>query len=113
QKLFGARARAENYLQYKIGKALLNVRNPLKAIILPITLYNINKKHKKELELNKSLVALNPNLKAPKIEEYADYNEAVKVMNNLPYKLGGLFIKHPITFIFKARKFCKEHKSGK
>ncbi|MBZ7978230.1 DUF4422 domain-containing protein [Campylobacter sp. RM12654] len=110
---FGARKRAENFIQYKIGRALLDARNPILAIVFPITLLKIIIIHNVSNSIQKSLISKNPNLKAPKLEEYADYNEAVKVMNNLPYKLGGLFIKNPFGFIFKAKQFCREHKSGK
>lgn len=108
-KFVGAKNRVCNHLQYKLGKVLLEARNPFKALILPYSIVSTIFKHKRKTKNYLELISEYPNLKLPKLEEYSDYIEAKKTMNNLPYKLGGLFLKHPFSFIFKVKKFCKEH----
>lgn len=92
-EIYGAVARIQNQLSYKLGKAMIENSKSFKTcIILPLTLLKISQKHQKEKQIYEMLVKLDPNLALPKLENYTDYTEALKVKNHLSYKLGKALI---------------------
>lgn len=92
-EICGAVARIQNQLSYKLGKAMIENSKSFKTcIILPLTLLKISQKHQKEKQIYEMLVKLDPNLALPKLENYTDYTEALKVKNHLSYKLGKALI---------------------
>ena len=45
------------------------------------------------LENIEKIIKKHPNLKLPPLENYPDYNEAIKIKNHLSYNLGEALIK--------------------
>ena len=100
----GAVQRVQNHLAYKFGKALIENSKSLKGFLkLPFILNEISKEHKN----------LKPNL--IKLENYGDYEEALRVQNLFSYKLGLAFFKAFKTwykggfvkFYFEVKKLKK------
>lgn len=87
-------SRVKNHLSYKLGQAMIECsKSLLGKIAMPYVLLRIAIKHKKYLQIYKELCNLNPNLKLPEINTYADYNEALKIQQYFSYKLGQALIK--------------------
>ncbi|EOV1254330.1 glycosyltransferase family 2 protein, partial [Campylobacter jejuni] len=112
-KPYGAVDRIKNQLSYKIGKAIIKAKNPIKALFLPLTIIYLYILHKIQMMMYNVLIRINPNIKLIPLEQYADYNEMLKCKKYLFYRLGNAFIKNPLTFIFKIKKIYKEWKNGK
>ena len=112
--LYGAKERMIKQLSYRLGSELLSTKKqPLKVIILPFTLIKIALTHRKEQQIYKTLVAIEPKFKFKPLEDYLDFNEALKVKSRLSYQLGQAMLKHPLTFIFKVKGIYKEWKNKK
>lgn len=94
QKSIGAKIRMQDDLSYKLGKTMIENSKSLKTCFtLPFKLIKIAKKYKQEKQIQQVLIKLNPNLALPKLEDYADYDEALKMKNHLSYKLGQALIE--------------------
>lgn len=115
--IYGACERVKNFLSYRLGKALVESKNPFLFIILPLRLLFIVYSFKKEEKMYKKLAVFNPNFQKLPLEQYADYEEALKIKEHLSYKLGTLMLKNPFTFIFNVfnvyRDFKKERECQK
>ncbi|WP_104722618.1 glycosyltransferase family 2 protein [Helicobacter mesocricetorum] len=109
----GAIERVKNHLAYKLGKAIINAKSPLKILKLPFTLIKIIQTHKFESKVLKTLYKTHPQLKLPALENYADYEEALKVKEHLSYRLGEAMLKNPLTFPFKVVSIYGDYKRGR
>ncbi|MCW1562290.1 glycosyltransferase family 2 protein, partial [Campylobacter jejuni] len=58
-------------------------------------------------------IKYNPNSKRIKLEEYSDYDEAVRIQNYLSYKIGKIFVKNPFLFAIRLYFLKKERKNEK
>ncbi|WP_243833538.1 MULTISPECIES: sugar transferase [Campylobacter] len=113
-----AKARIQNHLSYKLGRALIaNSKSLWGYIRMPYVLSYIKDKHKFEQKAYEEKIKENPNLALPPLESYPDYKEALKEKECFTYKLGEEFIKASknwygggyIKFIFKdAPRLKKE-----
>ncbi|HEG2604698.1 TPA: hypothetical protein SCV11_000502 [Campylobacter jejuni] len=110
QPLFGATLRIKNHLAYKLGQVTIKNSKTIKGYIkLPFMLIKEFMQHKKEQKNYQMMIKINPNLVLPKLQEYSDYKEALKIKNYFSYKLGEAIIKANnnwygggyIKFIFK------------
>lgn len=94
QKPVGAGLRIKNQLSYKLGLAMIeNSRNFKGYLRMPFVLSYIKDKHKEEKEKYEQAIKQNSDLKLPKLEDYKDYEEALKLKEHLSYKLGQTLIK--------------------
>lgn len=107
-----AKNRIENHLAYKLGEAIIeNSKSFLGIIRIPFVLSYISQSHHKKLANQKEQL--------PKIETLPDYKEAIKIKEQMTYKLGEAWIKcyktwykgGLIKFYFEAQKIKKEHKN--
>ena len=71
------------------------------------------KLYKEQQRAYKAMIKLYPHLKLHPLSQYLDYNEVKNIEQHLTYRLGNLLVKHPFTFIFRARKVYKEWKKEK
>ncbi|MBX7545935.1 hypothetical protein [Helicobacter turcicus] len=119
-----AKNRVYNYLNYKLGAAIIRNYNVSGIIKLPFILSKIAIQHKKEqLRLKRHLEKTG--FRTPKfqaIQSYPDYKEAQKLKSHLAYKLGLCVTKTfknpyniPLVFMlpFKLLKIKKDHISKK
>ncbi|MCW1863345.1 hypothetical protein OLQ28_08395, partial [Campylobacter jejuni] len=53
------------------------------------------------------------NSKRIKLEEYSDYDEAVRIQNYLSYKIGKIFVKNPFLFAIRLYFLKKREKMKK
>lgn len=121
-KIFGAVTRIKNHLAYKLGVAIIeNSKSLMGYIRMPYVLSYIKDKHKQEQKAYQALLAKDPRLKLPKIEEYTDYKEGLKVKKHLSYKLGEALIRADKTwylggyvkFYFEVKKLKQRFKKNK
>ena len=114
-----AKLRVQNHLAYKLGQALiLNSKSILGYIKMPYVLSYIKEKHKAEQKAYNEKIFTNPSLKLPPLENYPDYEAALKEKECLTYKLGLALIKADktwykggyIRFCFEVRRLKKEFK---
>lgn len=109
----GAVERVKNQLSYKLGAEILKTKNPIKILKLPFTLYAITANHRFEQRVLKALVSLNPELKPLRLQDFADYEESLKVKEHLSYRLGSAMLKNPFTFPFKIPSIYKDYRRKK
>ena len=109
----GAVERVKNQLSYKIGNCLIQTSNISKALKLPFTLYVIISNHRFEQKVLKALVSLKPELKPLRLQDFADYDESLKVKEHLSYRLGSAMLKNPLTFPFKIPSIYRDYKRRK
>lgn len=84
-----AKARIQNHLSYKLGQALIeNSKSIFGYIRMPYVLSYIKDKHKFEQKAYEEKIKENPKLALPPLENYPDYNEALKEKECFTYKLG-------------------------
>ncbi|EGY4797931.1 glycosyltransferase [Campylobacter coli] len=104
--------RIKNHLSYQIGYILVHQTKTFKEILkLPFSIFKTTRVFKKQ---QKELKETN----LPKLEEYPDYQEALKIQNHLSYKIGKAVIEASkrwytgAMFIlpFKIAKIFKQHK---
>ncbi|MCH3687705.1 hypothetical protein [Campylobacter lari] len=89
-----AKARIQNQLSYKLGQAMIiNSKSFLGYIRMPFVLSYIKDKHKQEQKIYQEKIKKDPSLKLPPLEDYPDYQEALKEKECLTYKLGEALIK--------------------
>ncbi|WP_270991462.1 hypothetical protein [Campylobacter upsaliensis] len=109
----GAPVRVRNHLSFKLGKILLSFKNPFGLVSMPFFILWTCIGHGIAIKNYRSMCRINPELSLPSLENYVDYNEAMKIKNYLTYRLGNAFVKHPFTFMFKINKIYKEWKEEK
>ncbi|MBX1886866.1 hypothetical protein I9P32_07785, partial [Campylobacter peloridis] len=111
-----AKSRIQNQLSYKLGQAMIvNSKSILGCIRMPFVLSYIKDKHKQEQKIYQEKIKKDPSLKLPPLEDYPDYQEALKFKNHLSYKLGQALIQANKTWygggyiklLFKIRKLKK------
>ncbi|ECP6012018.1 glycosyltransferase family 2 protein, partial [Campylobacter jejuni] len=107
---FGASERIKWQLSYRIGKLLIDLKNPVQILKFPFKLFLEIKQFKFEQKIYKTTIKFYPNLQLPPLEEYSDYEQALKIKKHLSYILGKSFINNPILFIFKIKKIYKQYK---
>ncbi|EPM6358512.1 hypothetical protein ACTN5O_001285 [Campylobacter jejuni] len=89
-----AKSRIQNQLSYKLGQAMIvNSKSFLGYIRMPFVLSYIKDKHKQEQKIYQEKIKKDPSLKLPPLEDYPDYQEALKLKNHLYYKLGQALIQ--------------------
>nr|MCR2087347.1 alpha-2,3-sialyltransferase [Campylobacter lari subsp. concheus] len=89
-----AKARIQNQLSYKLGQAMIvNSKSFLGYIRMPFVLSYIKDKHNQEQKIYQEKIKKDPSLKLPPLENYPDYQEALKLKNHLSYKLGQALIQ--------------------
>lgn len=111
--LYGATNRVKDHLSYKLGNELMQITSLRSFLVSLPKMIKIKKMHTERLKACKIMIELYPYLQVPKLEDYIDYQEALKIQNYLSYKLGNLLVKHPFTFVFRAGKVYKEWKKAK
>ncbi|WP_301008977.1 glycosyltransferase family 8 protein [Helicobacter sp. UBA3407] len=92
QKIYGAKKRVQNHLNYKLGVVIVESQNIFKKVILPFRMARIVYLHKKQLKILQSLYALNPQLKPPALSRYSDLQEALSYQNSVFYQTGERFL---------------------
>ncbi|WP_411266977.1 hypothetical protein [Campylobacter volucris] len=98
---------------------IINSKSLFGYIKIPFVLSYIKDKHKQEQKIYQEKIKKDPSLKLPPLENYPDYQEALKLKNHLSYKLGQALIKANKTWygggyiklLFEIRKLKKEFKN--
>ncbi|TEY03976.1 hypothetical protein [Campylobacter sp. US33a] len=112
-----AKARIQNHLAYKLGSALIeNSKSMFGYIRMPFVLSYIRDKHKLQQKKYKENIKKHPELTLPPLEDYLDYEEALKEKECFTYKLGLALMKADrewykggyIRFYFESRRMKKE-----
>ncbi|MCC2983271.1 glycosyltransferase family 8 protein, partial [Campylobacter jejuni] len=106
----GACDRVKNHLNYKIGRVLIDNFTVLKILLIPFKLIYVIMIHKISSFIYKILMQNNPSLKLLPLEKYADYEEAMRIKSFFSYRLGKLFLKNPLSFLFKIKTIKKGNK---
>ncbi|RTJ70573.1 hypothetical protein [Campylobacter jejuni] len=89
-----AKTRIQNQLSYKLGQAMIaNSKSILGYIRMPFVLSYIKDKHKQEQKIYQEKIKKDSSLTLPPLEQYPDYQEALKLKNHLSYKLGKALIQ--------------------
>ncbi|EAK7939873.1 hypothetical protein E7Q14_07645 [Campylobacter coli] len=89
-----AKIRIQNQLSYKLGQAMIvNSKSFLGYLIMPMALLSIMISHKQEQKIYQEKIKKNPSLKLPPLEDYLDYQEALKEKECFTYKLGQALIQ--------------------
>ncbi|EDP3961019.1 TPA: hypothetical protein ACH6H0_001587 [Campylobacter jejuni] len=92
----------QSQLSYKLGQALIiNSKSIFGIFSLPVILLAIiivfNQKRKNYLKC----IYKDPSKKLPSLEQYPDYDEALRLKKHLSYRLGNYIVKNPFkSFIF-------------
>lgn len=85
---FGASYILKSHLSYKLGSLILNARSFKNILTFPKNLIKIIKNQKNEKKLQERV-----KLNALALEEFEDYQAALRIKNYLSYKLGQSIIK--------------------
>ncbi|EIG9186271.1 hypothetical protein RFA78_001662 [Campylobacter coli] len=89
-----AKTRIQNQLSYKLGQAMIvNSKSFLGYLIMPMALLSIMISHKQEQKIYQEKIKKDTSLKLPPLENYPDYQEALKLKNQFSYKLGEALIQ--------------------
>jgi len=84
----------KNSLEYQLGLMMMSLKGGhLRRLLFFFKARKFIKKYEKNQELLAQITALNPALKPLALEQYADFNEAMKLKRHLTYRLGALFLK--------------------
>ncbi|HEC1774073.1 TPA: glycosyltransferase family 2 protein, partial [Campylobacter lari] len=98
-----AKQRIQNQLSYKLGQTfIINSKTILGILLIPIFLFATIISHKQEQKKYRIKIKKDPLLKLPPLEEYPDYEEAIKFKNHLSYQLGQTLI-HSFKFWYKGK----------
>ena len=89
-----AEDRIKNHLTYKVGKTVINAKNPIKFLLLPFSLVYCIYKHKRGINIYKQISSINPALKLPPLPSYVDYEKALRVKNHLSYRMGKIILSY-------------------
>lgn len=96
----GAADRIKNQLSYKISFAIVHSKSLTKIISLSFRLFYIVSEYKKEKQITKVLKEKGLIHIVP-IEQYADYDQAIKTKKHLSYRVGSAILK---IFKMNAKK---------
>ncbi|TKX28201.1 hypothetical protein CQA38_08650 [Campylobacter sp. MIT 12-5580] len=89
-----ATTRIHNHLAYKLGSALVICSQSFFSYMqIPFVLSYIKAQHIFATQAYQKTIEANKKFKLPPLETYPDYKEALKLKEQLPYKLGEAFIK--------------------
>lgn len=109
----GAVERVKNHLSYKIGKTIIDAKNPIKFLFLPLSIAFLCISHIAQRKFYNFLIKLNPSFKMVPLEKYVDYKDVAYVKKHLSYMMGKAFVDNPLTFVFKIRKIYRQWKDEK
>lgn len=89
----GAIALFKNSLEYQLGQMMMSLKGGhLSRILFFFKARKFIKKHEKMQATLAQMTRLNPTLSTLALEQYADFNEAMKLKRHLTYRLGALFL---------------------
>ncbi|EPE0634914.1 hypothetical protein ACSFWR_001502 [Campylobacter coli] len=92
--LLGAPSRIKNHLAYRLGQiAVTNSKTIGGYFRLPFSLIKEYKQYNQEQKNYQMIIKLNPTLALPKLQDYNDYQEAVKIKKYFSYRLGEAIIQ--------------------
>ncbi len=112
-----AKARIQNHLAYKLGNALIeNSKSIFGYIRMPYILSYIRDMHRLEQKRYEENIKKYPEFTLPPLEDYSDYEEALKEKECFTYRLGLALMRADkewykggyIKFYFESRKMKKE-----
>ncbi|EAK5626165.1 hypothetical protein DEJ57_02005 [Campylobacter coli] len=87
--LLGAPSRIKNHLAYRLGQiAIANSKTIGGYFRLPFNLIKEYKQYNQEQKNYQMMIKINPILALPKLQDYDDYQEAVKIKKYFSYRLG-------------------------
>ncbi|MGQ2898815.1 sugar transferase [Campylobacter coli] len=121
KKLLGAPSRIKNHLAYRLGQiAVTNSKTIGGYFRLPFNLIKEYKQYNQEQKNYQMIIKLNPTLALPKLQDYNDYQEAVKIKKYFSYRLGEAIIQANNTWYsggyiklwFKIKRLRKEIGKG-
>ncbi|MCR6594801.1 glycosyltransferase family 2 protein, partial [Campylobacter insulaenigrae] len=116
-----AKFRIQNQLSYKLGQAMIvNSKNIFGILLMPIYLLVIHLSYKQEQKIYQEKIKKDSSLKLPSLEQYPDYQEALKEKECFTYKLGQALIQANknwygggyIKLWFEIRKLKREIKQN-
>ncbi|EAH9420234.1 sugar transferase, partial [Campylobacter jejuni] len=119
--LLGAPSRIKNHLAYRLGQiAVTNSKTIGGYFRLPFNLIKEYKQYNQEQKNYQMIIKLNPTLALPKLQDYNDYQEAVKIKKYFSYRLGEAIIQANNTWYgggyiklwFKIKRLRKEIGKG-
>ncbi len=94
KKLLGSPFRIKNHLAYRLGQVAIENSKTISGYIkLPFILAKVYMQYNKEQQNYQTMIKVNPNLALPKLKEYADYQEALKIKRYFTYRLGEAIIQ--------------------
>ncbi|MFK0462845.1 hypothetical protein ACISN5_06970 [Campylobacter jejuni] len=94
KKLLGAPSRIKNHLAYRLGQiAVTNSKTIGGYFRLPFSLIKEYKQYNQEQKNYQMMIKLNPTLALPTLQDYNDYQEAVKIKKYFSYRLGEAIIQ--------------------
>lgn len=110
-----AKQRIQNQLCYKLGQTMIiNSKNIVDILFMPIYLLSTFLNYKQDQRIYRQKIKKDPTLKLPPLENYPDYQEALKIKNYFSYRLGETLIKANKTWykggLFKFPFLIKEMK---
>ncbi|MCR8706008.1 hypothetical protein CAMP5121_08045, partial [Campylobacter sp. 2352 PW] len=115
---FSAKSRIKNHLAYQFGLAMIDCsRNILGYVKMPFVLFKVFKQYQNKKKEYYKKISENPKLVLPKIKEYADYQEAIRLKESITYRLGQALIQANKTWygggyvrlLFEIRKLKREY----
>ncbi|TQR32992.1 hypothetical protein DMB92_03245 [Campylobacter sp. MIT 99-7217] len=98
----------KNSLEYKIGEEMMSIRQ---GFISYLKFYfkarKIIKDHKNYEKFYKAMCRINPELYLTRLQDYADYENALALKRHLTYRLGEAFMqahKKPLKYLWLLRR---------
>lgn len=92
QPLLGAVEHVKSTLEYRLGYAVVHSKSPVAWIKLPFTLYGIVKSHRFNQAVHSVMSNIDPTYKTLPLNQYDDYQEAIKAKQHLSYRVGTKLI---------------------
>ena len=92
----GAKDRVKQMLSFKFGEELIRYHKRggvFRFLFLLKNLFFISLKHFKDQKEYKKIIRIFPHLKKPPLKSYEDYFEALRLQNQITFKLGKALIK--------------------
>ncbi|HEF3642159.1 TPA: hypothetical protein R8I36_000612 [Campylobacter jejuni] len=94
-----AQQRIQNRLCYKLGQTMIiNSKNIVDILFMPIYLLSTFLNYKQDQKIYHQKIKKDPTLKLPPLENYPDYQEALKMKNYFSYRLGEALMKASKTW---------------
>ncbi|EDP4235102.1 TPA: hypothetical protein SHR52_000720, partial [Campylobacter jejuni] len=91
---FSAKSRIKNHLAYQFGLTMIQYsRNILGYVKMPFILFETFRQYQNKKKEYYERISENPKFILPKIKEYADYQEAIKLKESITYRLGQALIQ--------------------